>query len=200
MLQDVRSLAKALIGYCRCIVVLSEANPVFEFGKDEYREGFIFVDEMTESEAKQFLQVQGARFSDEKMRYIFDSIGTSPVALIDLMVNISDLKMPLKDCLDLFLGRARKNLLAFQLQPILQALKEHPEGVSPEGVSPEYFNKQKYEGIDLSNPAAVASATKSSNAIIYRIELNKYQLMSVAHKTALKTYTPIIDNSYATPK
>ena len=69
------------------------------------------------------------------------------------------------------------------------------------------------EGIDLSDQLlvkhrfiinfiedAVGSAMKRSNAIIYRIELGMYQLMSGAHKTALKTYTPIIDNSYATPK
>ena len=61
--------------------------------------------------------------------------------------------------------------------------------------------KQDYEGIDMSNPAAVGSAMKTSNAIIYRIELRKYQLMSAAHKTALKTYTPIIDNnSFTTTK
>lgn len=43
MLQDVRSLAKALIGYCRCIIVLSEANAVLEFGKDPDHEELIFV-------------------------------------------------------------------------------------------------------------------------------------------------------------
>ena len=49
MMQDVRSLAnvrsltKALIGYCRCIIVLSEANAVLEFGKDPDHEELIFV-------------------------------------------------------------------------------------------------------------------------------------------------------------
>jgi len=196
VLQDVRSLAKALIGYCRCIIVLSEANAVLEFGKDDDREEFIFVDEMTELEAREFLKVRGATFSDEEMRYIFDTIGTSPVTLIDLMSKISVYQKTLKDYVDAVLGGAHQDLLAFPLQPILQALKEHPEGVSP-----DYFNKQKYEGIDMSNPGAVGSAMKTSNAIIYRIELRKYQLMSAAHKTALKTYTPIINNnSFSTTK
>ena len=196
VLQDVRSLAKALIGYCRCIIVLSEANAVLEFGKDERREEFIFVDEMTELEAREFLKVRGATFSDEDMRYIFGTIGTSPVTLIDLMSKISVYQKTLKDYVDAVLGGAHQDLLAFPLQPILQALKEHPEGVSP-----DYFKKQEYKGIDMSNPGAVGSVMKTSNAIIYRIELRKYQLMSAAHKTALKTYTPIInDNSISTTK
>ena len=195
VLQSVRSLAKALIGYCRCIIVLSEANAVLEFGKDKRREEFIFVDEMTELEAREFLKVRGATFSDEDMRYIFDSIGTSPVTLIDLMSKMSVHNIPIRDFVDAVLRDAHQDLLKFQLQPILQALKEHPDGISP-----GYFSNKKYEGIDLSDQDAVGSAMKRSNAIIYRIELGKYQLMSVAHKTALKTYTPIIDNSYATPK
>ena len=196
VLQDVRSLAKALIGYCRCIIVLSEANAVLEFGKDKRREEFIFVDEMTELEAREFLKVRGATFSDEDMRYIFGTIGTSPVTLIDLMSKISVYQKTLKDYVDAVLGGAHLNLLAFPLKPILKALKENPEGVSP-----DYFNNQEYKGIDMSNPGAVSSVMKTSNAIIYRIELRKYQLMSAAHKTALKTYTPIINNnSFSTTK
>ena len=48
VLQYIRSLAKAIIHYCRCIIVLSEANAVLEFGKEHRREKFIFIDEMTE--------------------------------------------------------------------------------------------------------------------------------------------------------
>ena len=167
-----------------------------EVGKDKDREEFIFVDEMNELEAREFLKVRGATFSDEEMRYIFDTIGTSPVTLIDLMSKISVYQKTLKDCVDAVLGGAHQDLLAFPLKPIFKALKENPEGVSP-----DYFNNQKYEGIDMSNPGAVSSVMKTSNAIIYRIELRKYQLMSAAHKTALKTYTPIINNnSFSTTK
>ncbi len=52
-LHAVRSLAKMLVMYCRCIIVLSEANAVLEFGHDKYREEFIYVDEMTAPEAKE---------------------------------------------------------------------------------------------------------------------------------------------------
>ena len=47
----------------------------------------------------------------------------------------------------------------------------------------------------MSNPDSVSSVMNTSNAIIYRIELKKHQLMSAAHKMALKTYTPIINNN-----
>jgi hypothetical protein len=184
VLQIVRGLAKTLGGNCRCIIVLSEANAVLEFGKDDDREEFIFVDELTESEAKQFLEVRGAMFSEEEMRYIFDTIGTSPARLIKVL-NAVQRKKLLKDCIDNILLRSNGKLIAFPLKPILKALKEHPEGVSP-----GYFENQEYKGFDMSDPVAVGEIMNKSEAIIYRIENEKYQLMSTAHKTALKTYTP----------
>ena len=152
------------------------------------------VDELTESEARHFVQERGATFSDKEMQYIFDSIGTSPVALIDLMSEIP--KIPLRDFVDAVLSDAYQDFVDFPLKPILKALKEHPEGISP-----DYFKNQEYKRIDMSVPGAVGSAMKTSNAIIYRIELQKYQLMSAAHRTKLKSYTPIIDsNSFTTTK
>ncbi len=118
------------------------------------------------------------------MRYIFDSIGTSPVALIDLLSEIPTI--PLHDYVEKVLSDADQDLVDFPLKPILSALKEHPEGVAP-----KYFKNQEYKGVDMSIPGAVAMVMNSSNAIIYRIELKKYQLMSTAHKTALKTFDPI---------
>ncbi len=61
---------------------------MLEFGKDEEREEFIFVDEMIELDAREFLKVRGATFSDEEMRYIFDTIGTSPARLIKVLDNV----------------------------------------------------------------------------------------------------------------
>ena len=85
------------------------------------------------------------------------------------------------------LAKARANLVKFLHQEILKALKDHPEGVSP-----EYFKKQKHEGVDLSDCSAVGVSMKSSNAIVYRIELDLYKLMSKAQETALKSDEPII--------
>jgi hypothetical protein len=73
------------------------------------------------------------------------------------------------------------------LQPILKALKKNPEGVSP-----EYFGKEEYKGIDLSNPVAVGTAMKGSNAILYDMEERRYKLISQAHKVALRSYEPIV--------
>jgi hypothetical protein len=97
----------------------------------------------------------------------------------------------LKDCIDNILLDAYQNLVDFPLKPMLKALKEHPEGVSP-----DYFNNQKYDGVDMSSTSAMGPVMKSSIAIIYRIDLKKYQLMSTAHKTALKTYSPKISYYY----
>jgi hypothetical protein len=73
------------------------------------------------------------------------------------------------------------------LQPILKALKEHPEGVKP-----EYFSNEKYEGIDMSVPEAVGKAMQGSHAVLYDMKEGCYKLISHAHKVALETYDPII--------
>ncbi|MFN9982369.1 MAG: hypothetical protein ACK53Y_20750, partial [bacterium] len=96
----------------------------------------------------------------------------------------------LKQHVEGVLAGAEGNLVAFPHQAILKALKEHPEGVPP-----KYFKKQKSEGVDLSEPKAVGVAMKRSNVIVYRIEDGLYHLMSTAHKTALRSYDPIVKES-----
>jgi hypothetical protein len=88
------------------------------------------------------------------------------------------------------LGLARKELVAFKLKPILKTLKEHSEGIDPED-----FKNQEYKGIDMSSAKAVGDAMKKENAIVYRIDLKTpvFQMLSTRHKTALKTYDPVID-------
>jgi hypothetical protein len=73
--------------------------------------------------------------------------------------------------------------VAFTHKPILKALKENPDGVSP-----AFFNNQEHKGVDLPVPHEVGIAMKNSNAIVYRKELKQYQLMTTAHRTALKDY------------
>ena len=50
---------------------------------------------------------------------------------------------------------ARQELVAFQHQQILKALKDHPGGISP-----EFFNKFENKGVDLSKPKAVGVAMR----------------------------------------
>lgn len=177
----VRSLSNDLPPYCRCIIVLSEANAVLQFGKDP-REKFIYVDEMELDEAKQLL----IGLAKAKMKYVFEKIGTSPLTLINLIESVS-FTYSVEDYVVDVLRYAEKSLVAFAHQPILKALKDHSEGITP-----KYFKKQKDEGVDLSHPTAVGVAMKSVNTIVYRMELDKYMLMSTAHRTALKSYEPII--------
>ena len=189
-IHAVRSLSKLLAKNCRCIIVLSEANAVLEFGKDSNREVYHYVDEMSKTEASELLGLLNKPFTLDEQNYIFDTIGTSPAMLINLAGKVPDF-MTLKEFVDDYISSARLNLLAFPHQQILQALK-----LFPDGVSPNYFVKQENKGVDLSDPEAVGVAMKRSNAIVYRIDLKVYSLMSTAHRTALKTYDPILKRWY----
>jgi hypothetical protein len=49
-----------------------------------------------------------------------------------------------------YFAAASQDLLAFVNKPILEALKEKPDGLSP-----WFFKRQQHEGVDLSIPADV---------------------------------------------
>ena len=185
-LQSIRSLAKEFAVACNVILVLSEANAALEFGRDLHREDFIYVDELTELEARELLTALEVKLSEADIKYLIDNVGTNPAAFQSLQVALVK-GMSLQDFVTSKLKRATAELLAFQHQQILKALKEHPEGVSP-----AYFNKMKSEGVDLSDPRAVAVGMKAVNALTYRIELSKYVMLSRCHEVALRTYKPIV--------
>jgi len=185
MLSTIRSLSKELALYCRCIIVLSEANAVLQFGIDE-REKFIYVDEMERDEAERLIETLQTNITKAEMKYVFEKIGTSPLKLINLAGLISP-TYSVEDYVTDVLGEANLQLLAFPHQLILKALKDQPEGVSP-----VYFNNRKDEGVNLSFPVAVGVAMKTVNTIVYRKELRKYMLMSTAHRTALESYEPTL--------
>ena len=50
--------------FCRCIIVLSEANAVLEFGQDKAREEFIYVDECSHSEAREIINNWNVKLSE----------------------------------------------------------------------------------------------------------------------------------------
>ena len=187
-IHGIRSLAKELSTGCSVILILSEANAALEFGSDEHREEFIFVGELNELEAREFLtNTPELKLSDSHIEHVLDNIGANPAALADMGTKMARDGISVQDFVALKLKRATANLVAFQHQQILKALKEHPEGVSA-----AHFNKLESEGVDLSNPRAVAVAMKSSNALTYRIELDKYVMLSRSHEVALRTYEPIL--------
>jgi hypothetical protein len=121
------------------------------------------------------------------MDYLFYNIGTSPASLVSFVDKISK-GMAVTTFVNLQIEDAKKCLEAFPLPTILQALKDH----HPEGVRPGYFKKLKEEGIALASPESVGQIMKKKlNPLIYRQELNLYQLLSTSHKTALRTYDPL---------
>jgi hypothetical protein len=185
-IQAVRSFAKFLTPFCRSIIVLSEANAVLNFGQDSSREKIIYVDELTHSEARKFLLENGFKMGEKEMQYIIDNIGSNAAMLLKLSLEVSDTET-LKLFVDDVLAIAEQDLVSFPHKAILKALKEHPHGVAP-----KYFNNQEHKGVDLSNPQAVGASMKGSNAIVYRIELRLFTLMSTAHRTAIKSYDPIL--------
>jgi len=186
-IQAVRSLAKEFATVSNCIIILSEANAVLEFGRDNTREKFIFIDGFTEVEARDYLERRRLSITESEITGVFARIGTSPAMLLDMNECVQNEGYTVERFVKEKLRIAHMELAAFPLKPILKALKEHPEGVSP-----DFFNNVECKGVDLSNPQAVGYAMKRSNAIVYRIENQKYQLLSKAHETALQAYEPII--------
>jgi hypothetical protein len=184
----VRSFAKSLAVACRCIIVLSEASTVVNLGRDPARERFIFVDELKREEAKQFLIQHNFAITEDEMNFVFDSIGTCPLTLLRLTKTVKSLEMTIEAFVEERVRMARQDLLAFPLQTILKALKDHPEGVYQ-----GYFKNQKEKGVDLSNHLAVGKMMKNNpNPILYRRDTGNYHLLSTAHKTALRSYDPSV--------
>jgi small-conductance mechanosensitive channel len=154
---------------------------------DTHRVKFVFVYEMSVEEAKELLRNEGAEFTEDELKYIFDNVGTNSAMLQMLVVDVYKHKIPLKECVELILSEACKDFQNFKLDPILLALKEHPEGIET-----KYFKGQEFKGVDLKSSSEVVKATFGSNAILCRFDTKTkmYQVMSTAHKTALKTYDP----------
>jgi hypothetical protein len=182
--QAARGVAKDLAAACSVIIVLSEANAVLEFGKDRNRENMIFIDELTEPEARKYIVALGLELSEVDIKCVIENVGTNPAALRSMQEWING-KKSINDFVAMQLAAARVDLARFPHKAILNALKEHPEGVNP-----EYFGNMKSEGVDLSEPFAVGEAMKKSNAIAYRIELGKYMIISHCHQVALRSYDP----------
>ena len=167
-----RGVAKDLAAACNVIIILSEANDVLEFGKDRHRANMIFIDELTEPEARQYIVALGLELSEVDIKYVIENVGTNPAALRSMQEWINKGKS-VHDFVAMELAVAEDDLDQFPHKAILNALKEHPEGVDL-----EYFKHMASEGVDLSEPFGVDEAMKKSNALAYRIELGKYMIIS----------------------
>jgi hypothetical protein len=185
-IKAIRGVAKDLSAACNFLIILSEANAVLEFGNDRDREDFIYVGELTEPEAREYISKLKMELSEKDIKHVMDNVGTNPATIRSMREWVCEGRS-IQDFVVEKLADAKVNLVAFPHKAILKALNEHPEGVSP-----EYFNNMKNEGIDLSNPVAVGNEMKLSNAIMYRIKERKYMIISSCHQTALKTYKPTV--------
>lgn len=121
-LMAVRGLAKSLTDSSRCVIVLSEANAVVEFGRDP-RENFVFVGELSADEARELLRKKQCTLSDEAMKEVFDKVGTSPALLKELMYHLGS-NANYQAFIAKKLVKAEGDLAEFPLKPILKALKE----------------------------------------------------------------------------
>lgn len=185
-LRAVRSLAKCLADHCRCIIVLSEANTVVEFGRDP-RENFVFVGEFTTEEARELLRKKNCALSYAEMTKVFDKVGTSPTVLQELVEQLESGSTS-ESFISEKVAEADGDLVEFPLKPILSALKENQDGVPLKS-----FETVVYKGVELSSSRQVAKVMKTyPNPIIFDMKQRKYILMSRAHHTALASYEPII--------
>jgi hypothetical protein len=170
-----------------CIIILSETNAVLVFGQDKDREEIILVPELTQGEALEFIRARrkGVDVDEKEMMRLFDSVGTN-AATLETFLNKD---MSVDEFIADRMQKSETALVAFPLKPILKALKEHPEGVRP-----KYFNNEKYEGADLSNPVEVGADMKASqsNVVYYDMKKKVYKLNSHALEVALRSYEPII--------
>jgi hypothetical protein len=190
-INNVRSLCKQFAVCSNCIIILSETNAVLVFGQDPSREEIILVPELTQDEALEFIRTRrkGVDVDEKEIMRLFDNVGTN-AATLETFLNKD---MSVDEFITVRIKHARVDLVAFPFQPILKALKEHPEGVRP-----EYFNNEKYEGADLSNPVGVGAVMKASqsNVVYYDMEKDVCKLNSRALEVALRSYQPIIHGWY----
>jgi energy-coupling factor transporter ATP-binding protein EcfA2 len=200
-LAAVRSLAKLFAQECAVLIVLSQPNAVFHFGSDRDRENFIFVNEMSANEVSELFQNQmqlnahdgtsldGRAFTPAEIAHIVNTVGGLPAKIEKLLFKVTlaqnHRRIPLQQALDEIVDEAWTDLSDFPYQSLLKALKAHPDGVSAKSlVDTIEANAQLWVASD------VAAVMKCSNAVVYRHELKRYELMSTAHKTALKMFTP----------
>jgi hypothetical protein len=185
-ISNVRSLCKQFAVCSNCIIILSETNAVLVFGQDKDREEIILVPDLTQGEALDFVRTRkGVDVNEKEMMRLFDNVGTT-ASTLECFLNEP---MSVDEFIADRMRDARQSLVAFPFQPILKALKEHPEGVPP-----GFFKKEKCEGVDMSVPVAVGAGMKTAqtNVVFFDMKKRVYKLNSRALEVALRSYEPII--------
>jgi hypothetical protein len=120
---------------------------------------------------------------------LFDNVGTNAADLESFLNGA----MSVDEFITVRIKAAKHDLEKFPFQPILKALKKHPEGVRP-----GYFKNEEYKGVDMTDEVAVGAVMKASqsNVVYYDMEKEVYKLNSHALEVALRSYEPIIHGWY----
>jgi len=184
VMNVVKHISKEFSEAANVLIVLCEANAVLSFGKDP-RHKFIFVDEMTREEARQYVKKSNPKISSDDFNKFADKCGARPMALENLCWAVRD-GQTVDEHIGKVLDLARGDLVAFIHTPILAALKK-----TPGGVHHTFFDAVEDHGALLSSPKDVVPGMKKVGAIMFDFEAREYKLFSKAHQTALETYDPL---------
>lgn len=122
---------------------------MLEFRKDCNREIFVFVDDLTELETREFIVALGLELSEVDINYVNENIGKNPAALRSMEECINGWES-VHDFVATQLAGVDEDLSEFPHEVILKVLEDYPEGVTP-----KYFMHMKSDGVDLSEPFAV---------------------------------------------
>lgn len=88
VIDSVKHDAKQLAIVANVMIILSDANAAVAFGDDK-RQEFIWVDEMTKEEAKEYMRKIGTVVSDVDLEFLIDKIGALP---LDIGLSMKALK------------------------------------------------------------------------------------------------------------
>jgi hypothetical protein len=160
---------------CTCIIVLEEIYSVdIDISNGLFHEEFIFVGEMTQTEAIELLAQHKQWFGELELKYIFDTIGTSPSILLRLAKEVPDF-MSLNDFINGEIASAKLDINKYPDKVLLMMLQMK-----------EYSERH---GIFISHPSdGNRPLVVNNSTVVYRVEEGGYTFSSTAHQTAIKSY------------
>eukprot|EP01031_Cornospumella_fuschlensis_P024843 gene24843-30019_t len=183
-------MVRSVSPYCRCVLIISDPSQVMnEFGKkDLEKEHYIYVGEMARDEATNLLQRLTSALTAEDMQNVFDTVGTSPTTVKRLVSHLSDepSSVSVKEFVANMLAQAREDLTTFPHAVLRDCLTASPSGVGMADLRAAVGQSEKKRGY-ISHLDIPTSLTDGGRCVIFRNELQRFELASTAHREALKT-------------
>jgi len=196
LVQVIRKTAKYMAINANVIIILSEAYLAMDFAGSEPRERFVWVSELTAAQATAYVAAkidktdkgETADTLKSAMNAYIQQVSRNP-KMLDSCIDRLKEGEKIDEIISKEIKTATRDINAFQLKPIIEALKVHPEGVSRldfAGQVCTYKDGEKVKWAKLSFPKDVAPAMKECKAIIYHYPTGEYRPYSTAHANALK--------------